>query len=131
MSTSSLVLDIRKKTTQERLRGDHIDLLYQYEEALKLNDEYEKRIDELKAIIASSQQPVLEVVEKDSAETIHFIESLHSKLNTLENELKTMKTKEVLTQKSYKKHIEVIITMTINCLLTWVACVSSLPAMGI
>jgi hypothetical protein len=111
--TDSHVLDIRKKTAQERLRGDHIDLLYQLDDAVKLNDKYEKEITELKAMLENCQKPDTQIVVEESGEIIEghllTIESLQSSLGDLTNEVKTMKTKDVLAQKSHQKQIEVVV----------------------
>lgn len=111
MTESAHVQDIRKKTAQERLRGDHIDMLYQLEDAMKLNDQHEKEIDRLKEMLAMSEKPDTQVVVTESGEIIdgHLktIETLQSTLSDLTNEVKTMKTKGVLTLKSHKKEVEV------------------------
>mmetsp|Transcript_24646 Transcript_24646/g.45943 ORF Transcript_24646/g.45943 Transcript_24646/m.45943 type:complete len:385 (+) Transcript_24646:90-1244(+) len=109
-AADSHVLDIRKKTAQERLRGDHIELLYQLEDATKLNDRYEKEIELLKQQLADSHKPESVIVVEESGEIIdghvRTIESLQESLAELTTEVKTMKTKEVLSQKSFKKKIE-------------------------
>lgn len=110
-SDSSHVLDIRKKTAQERLRGDHIDLLYQLEDATKLNDRYEKEIEQLKKLLEESKKPDSVVIVEESGEIIdghlRTIETLQGSLTDLTTEIKTMKTKEVLAQKSHQKQLEV------------------------
>jgi hypothetical protein len=110
-SDSSHVLDIRKKTAQERLRGDHIDLLYQLEDATKLNDRYEKEIEQLKKLLEESKKPDSVVIVEESGEIIdghlRTIEALQGSLTDLTTEIKTMKTKEVLAQKSHQKQLEV------------------------
>lgn len=112
-STDSHVLGIRKKTAQERLRGDHITLLYQLEDATKLNDQYEKEISLLKEQLAKSQKPDTVTVVKESGEVIdghlQTIATLQESLAELESEVKTMKTKEVLSQKSNQKKLEVCV----------------------
>jgi hypothetical protein len=107
----SHVLDIRKKTAQERLRGDHIELLHQLEDATTLHDKYEKEIDVLKQQLAESKKPDTEVIVEESGEVIdghlRTIEGLEESLAALTNEVKTMRTKEVLAQKSHAKQLEV------------------------
>lgn len=109
-AADSHVLDIRKKTAQERLRGDHIELLYQLEDATKLNDRYEKEIEILKQQLADSHKPESVIVVEESGEVIdghvRTIESLRESLAEMTTEVKTMKTKEVLSQKSFKKKLE-------------------------
>lgn len=110
---SNHVADIRKKTTQERLRGDHIELLYQLEDAMKINDQHEKEIDHLKELLAKTQRPdkQVEVQVQESGEVIdghvQTIEALQRSVADLTSELKTVQTKGALTVKSHKKQLEV------------------------
>ena len=118
MTESHHVLDIRKKTAQERLRGDHIDLLCQLDEAIKRNDQYEKEMDRLRELLRSQQKqipPAQPEEEEDSGEVIagHLatIATLQTTVSGLTNDIKTMTTKEVLMQQSHKIQAEVAFSL--------------------
>jgi predicted nuclease with TOPRIM domain len=108
----SHVLDIRRRTAQERLRNDHIDMLYQMETLSKENSEllsYIQRLEQqLESATKSQQQPQTkdvasqEIKEKRNDEFI----KLQKDYQLLENELKTLKTTLSLNGKMRSQHAQ-------------------------
>ena len=109
--SDSHVLDIRRKTAEERLRSDHIDMMYHLEEAIKLNEQYEKEIDLLKQQLEEAVKPEKEIVIKEDGDIIQghvkTIEVLQNTITDMTNVMKTLKTKEALNQKAHQSEIEV------------------------
>jgi predicted RNase H-like nuclease (RuvC/YqgF family) len=111
----SHVLDIRRRTAQERLRNDHIDLLYQMESLSKENNQLLAYIQELEKqleLSTNSQQQkeaklqTSEIKSQNIKETNDDFVKLQKDYNLLENELKTLKTTLSLNQKMRSQHTQ-------------------------
>lgn len=95
----SHVLEIRKRTAEERLRGDHIEMMFQLQQA---NDVIE---DLLKQIKHLEQQ---DLVKNSAFEKVQDcghqqeIDNMRSEILSLQSELKTLKTASQINAKTRK-----------------------------
>ena len=114
----SHVLDIRSRTAQERLRGDHIELLFLLETANEENDNLWTEVKRLEGIIADMSKGVKESTnsvppESTVESTTHScghdgeIDSLQSQVSSLQNEVKTLRSSKSLTEKSHMRLLQV------------------------
>lgn len=109
----SQVLDIRRKTAQERLRSDHIDLLQQLEnyarENKELSDEI-KRLEKQQDINHSPQNNSENSTSCDINISVKYEElmlSLNDTIQLQQNELKTLQTSHCIVLKASKDRIKV------------------------
>lgn len=109
----SQVLDIRRKTAQERLRSDHIDLLQQLENYARENKELS---DEIKRL--EKQQDINHGPQNNSENSTlcdinisvkyeELILSLNDTIQLQQNELKTLQTSHCIVLKASKDRIKV------------------------
>jgi glucose-6-phosphate-specific signal transduction histidine kinase len=101
----SHVLEIRKRTAEERLRGDHIEMMYQLQQANDLIEDLLKQIKVLELKV-DGKSPVIE--EPQDCGHRQEIESLQSEVLSLQSELKTLKTVSQMNEKSRKDMVKVV-----------------------
>lgn len=112
----SHVLDIRRRTAQERLRNDHIDLLYQLESLSKENTQLLNSIQQLEQqleLLATkpSPHPHPQVeLESGAADDKNKYLKLQNDYQLLENKLKTINTtmsiNDQMTRRQQREEIE-------------------------
>jgi predicted nucleic acid-binding Zn-ribbon protein len=118
MASSSHVLDIRRRTAQERLRSDHIELFYQLEGLQKENDDLisyikqlEKQLEDVQNLKTRDDEEKnmiprarAEVDISNNEIASEEIKRLQKEIHRLENELKTFKTSVSLSEKTRQRH---------------------------
>lgn len=112
----SHVLDIRRRTAQERLRNDHIDLLYQLESLSKENTQLLNSIQQLEQqleLLATkpSPHPHPQVeLESEATDDKNKYLKLQNDYQLLENKLKTINTtmsiNDQMTRRQQREEIE-------------------------
>jgi hypothetical protein len=112
----SHVLELRRKTAQERLRSDHIDMIYQLENYSKENALLNDEIKRLELVISnfninkSKPDSNNDIGEDIISKTFHEeeISKLHEVIRCQQNEIKTLQTSSLLAHKSNQSQIQVM-----------------------
>jgi hypothetical protein len=103
----SHVLEIRRRTAQERLRGDHIDLLFQLENCHRENDALTLEVNRLLEKLSNNENNAIAhpvQVEYGGQDSISIEENLKEEIIGLKNEIKIMKTSfSIATSKMQKE----------------------------
>ena len=108
---SSHVLEIRKRTAEERLRGDHIDMMYQLQDAQDEIDNLHNEVKRLENLLEG--KPPGGITDTPSQDCGHesTILALQEEVLAFQSELKTIKTASMINEKSRKSMAKVRATV--------------------